>query len=604
MAILTAIVGTGTDAPRRSRNAISRHVRTVADSRTRRLIAAFLVFLVLTVVWFAPLILHLDSLVLGGPSDATAAIRAYWAIHEQGGTPFTFTRDYLNGAPEGVRWHSAIIIVQPVQSFVVWALHPFFGFVGGFNLFLLAGFVLTGFFGFALLDRLGMHPLASFFGAYVLTFNPWMFERAFAGHAAFNHVWIFLALILALLRLSERRTIAAAGLAGLCFGGTFLFAAYFGLLASVIVVVYAVFELVRVPGWTEKRRTLALGCVVVGVTLLCLLPGLIAYKQDQESVARAITKSSIELQQFGAETVSYLVPSRGHPVFGGFARGVDSAAFYSERTLYFGWTTLLLAAAGAFLLIRRDPAVFGHVTRRHAVIFAAMLLPVAYWSSLRRVVHVLGIPIPTLSYFAEHVTTFYRVYARFGVIVGIALVILAAPALDRLIRRVRWGVALGCALLLLVMFELLPARPTVWADASSPPVYDRWLSQRPRGIVAHYPTRADKVPTVELMGREIYYQMFHRRPLYNIVGSGEGTREEAIRILSQDLTDPATPRILAAQGVVYVLAHDDIYRAQGEPAPMASAGLRLIKSFPGVRVFEVREDVDPVDLDPLLEQRP
>jgi hypothetical protein len=30
-----------------------------------------------------------------------------------------------------------------------------------------------------------------------------------------------------------------------------------------------------------------------------------------------------------------------------------------------------------------------------------------------------------------HVTTFYRVYARFGVIVGIALVILAAPALDR-----------------------------------------------------------------------------------------------------------------------------------------------------------------------------
>ena len=92
------------------------------------------------------------------------------------------------------------------------------GFVGGFNVFLLTGFVLTGFFGFALLDRLGMHPLASFFGGYVLAFNPWMFERANYGHAAFTHVWIFLALILALLRMSERRTIASAALAGLASG--------------------------------------------------------------------------------------------------------------------------------------------------------------------------------------------------------------------------------------------------------------------------------------------------------------------------------------------------------------------------------------------------
>ena len=213
------------------------------------------------------------------------------------------------------------------------------------------------------------------------------------------------------------------------------------------------------------------------MTLLCLLPGLIAYKLDQHAVASLITKSSVELQQFGAETSSYLVPSRGHPVFGGFARSVDSAAFYSERTLYFGWTTLFLAAGGVYLLIRRDPTLLAHVTRRRAVVFAAILLPVAYWSSLRRVVHVVGIPIPTLSYFAGHVTTYYRVYARIGVVVGIALVILAAPALDRLIRRHRWGPALGCALLVLVMFELLPARVTAWAGSASPPDLGRPLAR-------------------------------------------------------------------------------------------------------------------------------
>ena len=123
--------------------------------------------------------------------------------------------------------------------------------------------MLTGFFGFALLDRLGLHPLASFFGGYVLAFNPWMFERANSGHAAFTHVWIFLALILALLRMSERRTTAWAALAGLCFGGAFLLAAYFGLLGAIVVGVYFVFELIHY-GRPEKLRTLVLGCGVLG----------------------------------------------------------------------------------------------------------------------------------------------------------------------------------------------------------------------------------------------------------------------------------------------------------------------------------------------------
>jgi hypothetical protein len=114
---------------------------------------------------------------------------------------------------------------------------------------------------------------------------------------------------------------------------------------------------------------------------------------------------------------------------------------------------------------------------------------------------------------------------------------------------------------------------------------------------------ADKVPAGELIGREIYYQMFHRQPLYNIVGSGtEGTREDAIRSLSRSIADPRTPGILAAEGVRYVLVHDDIYRAQGEEPPAAAAGFRLIRTFPGVRVFGLRQDVQPADLDALLEQ--
>ena len=313
----------------------------------------------------------------------------------------------------------------------------------------------------------------------------------------------------------------------------------------------------------------------------------------------------MELQQYGAETASYLLPSRGHPVFGGFARSVDRPrSTRSERSTSAGRRSLL-AAFGIYLLIRRDPTVLRsgdaktrgrlrrHAPARRLLVVAAACRPRARHPDS----HALVLRRP--------VTTYYRVYARIGVIVGIALVILAAPALDRLIRRYRWGPAIGCALLVLVIFELLPARVDGLGGLVEFPRLRPLALSQPRGIVAHYPLRADQVPAVELIGREIYYQMFHRQPLYNIVGPGtEGTREDAIRIMSGSITDPKTPGILAAEGVRYLLVHDDIYRAQGEEPPVAAEGFRLIRTFPGVRVFGLRQDVQPVDLDALLEQQP
>ena len=98
--------------------------------------------------------------------------------------------------------------------------------------------------------------------------------------------------------------------------------------------------------------------------------------------------------------------------------------------------------------------------------------------------------------------------------------------------------------------------------------------------------------------------MFHGQPLYNIVGSGtEGTRGR-----DQDpqpvIADPKTPGVLAAEGVRYVMVHDDIYREQGEEPPAAAEGFRLIRTFPGVRVFGLEQDVQPADLEALVEQQP
>src|SRR5581483_8423755 len=576
----------------------------VTATAGRRATGAFVVFFAATLAWFAPLVEHLTTSVLIGPADSTLSIRSYWAINYQHGDPFPFKHDYLNGAPEGIPWYRAVAIAQPIQTLVTWVLHPWLGFIGGFNVFLLSGVVLTGFFSFLLLDRLGFHPLVSLYGGYVLAFNPWIFMRAFAGHAAFLHVWIFIAMILCFLKMSETRTVRWAALAGLCFGGTFLISSYFGLLGTLVFALYFAYEFVRVHGWAEKLWTATLACAGVVVLGICIAPGAIAYHIDHSTVLRSISNPTGELQRLGAATASYLLPARNHPVFGPITRHFTSSENFAEQTLFFGYTTIVLAAIGLVLVIRRNPVTQTSFVRRTALVFGAILLPLAYWSSLRRVVHPFGVPIPTLSFFMSHVTTFFRVYARFGVIVGIALVLLAAPTLQLILRRYRRGPVVVVALWALVAFELLPGRVYAWTGATHPPTYDRWLATQPAGIVAHYTLPTDQEAAIPLGEREIYYQMFAKHPLFNLFGAGTGdTREDAIRILSRYVTDPLTPSILAAEHVRYIVVHDDVYADESAPLPrMSPAIFRFVRRFPGVRVYTLKPGVRPADLSTLLEQ--
>ena len=99
---------------------------------------------------------------------------------------------------------------------------------------------------------------------------------------------------------------------------------------------------------------------------------------------------------------------------------------------------------------------------------------------------------------------------------------------------------------------------------SSPTIHSRLTRLRPFGSVD-----------------EIYFQMFHGHPLYNISGAGTSdTREDAIRILSRYVTDPNSPSILADRHVHYVFVHDDVYAEQQEPVPsLPAANFQLVKRF-------------------------
>jgi hypothetical protein len=585
-----------------AQGAFGASIASIFARRLVRYLVALALFLLTTCVYFAPLIFHLDSRALVGFSDATSQIRDYDVMDAAGANPFTFRHDALDGAPEGVPTLPQPAIAQPVQHSVVWMLRYVVDTAAALNLFLLAGFVLTGFAGFALLDwaRFGMVP--SLFGGFVMAFNPWMVERAISGHVAFIHGWTLILLLAVLAKLRVARTLRWAALAGLAYGLCFLLAAYMGLLATALVIAFAVVDFVSQKSGSQRLWTCNLLVVIGGVVLLALLPGLVAYATDHRAVSLGLKHGSGASQSGGARPDDYLIPVARHPVLGVVAHLRTTTPFsaFHEQDLFVGYTVLALASLAAVRLVRGRIKLPTGIARS-LVDLSAVAIPIAFIASMQRKLPVLGLDVPMPSYLIGNVTTFFRIFARLGYVVEIGLAVLAAAALYQIIGYSGRRIALSVMLVSVAVFEFLPGTLSS-ISIGEPPRYDAWLALQPKGIAAHYPALTDTNQSALLAGSEVYYQRFTLQPLYELTSPARpGTREDAIRVLSRHVDARGALGVLAAERVRYVVIHDDVYRAQGEAPPRLKKGARLLRTFGAVRVYRVV--AKPVNLSRYLEQQ-
>lgn len=565
---------------------------------------AFAFFVGITVLWFHEIFGDLDNSVLVGPNDASYGIRAYWGAAYAGENPFTLRRDMLNGAPEGMPWSRALQYANALIPGSIWLLHYVVGFGAAANLYLLLGFVLTGFFMYLLLDRLGFHPVGSLLAGFAFAFNPWMIERAYAGHAGFMHAWVFPVLVGALLYQHRRRTVWSGVVVGLAVVTALYQSSYYGLLAALVVGVFWAVELVRTRSWQERLWVFTLADVAIATAVVAFLPALIAWHYDREAVAAVVSNPVTQLQSLGAAPESYVLPSVRHPLLEPITRAVDQRAddHWSENTLYLGWSLIALGAAGLVLVVRRHRDSLSAPLTRFFLLGMVVLAPAAFLFSLKRETTVLGVDIPMPSYLVGEVTTFWRVFARFGLLVTFALAALAAFALTVLIRRYRHGLAVAGAACALLVFEYFSGFAPAYSF-SNPDPWVAWLKQQPRGIVAHYPLPTDQAPALQMMARTFYLQQQYEQPMFSIFGSGfGGTREEAIRLVSRYIHDPQTPGVLKAEGVKYILLHDDVYREEGKQPPAIPPDFELVATFGNVRAVKLADSVQPADLPATLEQ--
>jgi hypothetical protein len=605
---------------------------------------------------------ELSTTILGPGGDPAVGVRALWALDEQGGNPFTTERDLYLSAPGGEPVGRAVNVANALYVGAVWSLGQLVGWVVAFNLYNLLALVLAGTAMFVLVDRLRFGFAAAAFAAYVFAFNPNHVEKAF-GHAPLVATGILPLLVLALVVKRTRPKLGPSLVAGLLLATAFYLNSYLGLFAFFVVLVFAAVECALPPERATRFDVLRSYYVVAVVSFVALVPTAFAWYLDPSTVASFASERTGVLPGGSASPQLYLLPGPRHPWLGGPMSTWLETHLSWEYTMFFGYTTLALAVAGVALAVVRHRRRELPRETLALVVFAVAVTVFGIWASLppkvrigevlplfaytvlaalvvglavtavRRRTHARGVrvtallatallmsslwvivpsslrtgdfEVPTLAYFLRETTTLFRVFSRFGVLVGLGLVILAAYALSSLPRRT-FAAALPVAALLLVAFELYVDRPAVVdvqdvgtpvtvrelaRAASAPPTvmrvertpeYVEWLERQPQGIVADYPNPAD--PHGRWAWEDVFYQTSHRHPLWQGLDPGED-QAHALKEYANDLDERLAATVLAVADVKYVVVHRDRYRALRLKQPTVMCGLDLVAEFP-------RHDVD------------
>jgi hypothetical protein len=548
--------------------------------------AATAIFTLVFAVWFHAVVVHPGSRLPCCVSDGTGAMRDLWVEETQHDNPFTFTVDRFNGAPEGTPRSTATVFANSgMQTAFVWGLRNVLGGIVTWNLCLALGLIGSATAMFALLQKLGCTTAACAFGGFVFGFGPYSLERAYAGHLGLLQNWVLVLVVLAMIRVDERRTIGSSLLAGVAIGLAFWVTAYQGLFASLIAFAFVALDVIRGVTARARLRAVADLAIAYGVALLALVPIFVLYARERSTVSIATARATSDLYTFAARISDYLVPSPRNPLFhwahGAFPHGL------TEHSLFVGYVTIVLAITGVVLLVRRNAWLGGSVVRARTAWAMSLLAVIAFALSLPPSYRLGGVRIPMSSTLLGHFTTNWRVYSRFGEVAGLALIVLAGLGLSALGRRWRF---LGPAALVVVLVELFPGNVGA-IDMKKGPPWVEWLAAHPRGIVATYPVTLRGSPAQGLSNEQLTYQRLDHDPGFEIVGESylqARSRNQAIRTLAMNLADPLTARILATERVRYVVVADDVYRKLGQAPPrLDPKRYSLLQRLGSVRIYAV-----------------
>ena len=389
------------------------------------------------------------------------------------------------------------------------------------NVFVLASFVLCGLAMYLLVRSLVGSALPAAVSAIAFAFYPFRFEH-------FLHMELLSAFWMPLALWALHKTLTDPGrqwrfglLTGAAVAAQYLSGMYFGVfLASFMLVVSGVLALAR------KLRGAAVGPLLAGTALaaVLILPSLPPYAHVRSSIGE---RSRDEVRRYSAQPADYLAVS--HP-------GVREAGC-NERQVFPGFLIVLLAL----------PALWPPLSSVRVAYLLGLALAFDVSLGSNGIIH---------PYLYEWLLPFrgLRVPARFAMLVGLALAVLAGFGTARLaglLHRRRWKVALVAVLCAVILAEprpMLNATPLPRVH----PVYS-WFDSRPTATIVEVPF------WYSTSARYLFYSTSHWQRMVNGFSGSLPASYRPLHVAMRTFPDEASMAALRSRGVAYAVIHEEIY---------------------------------------------
>lgn len=426
-------------------------------------------------------------------------------------------------------------------------LHP----VVIYNILLIASFVVSGWAAFFLVRHLTGDWSTAVVAGLLFGFYPYRFEHY--AHLELQMTMFMPWALLALSRFAEthgfRWLLVAAVLLVAQMYSSMYYGVYFALYASLIAVVWLFF-----CGRRRNVRLLPQIIVAAALSGALVAPLATAYLRSTE-VRRGRDMAAVA--HFSATPMDFL---RAHSNSATW-RNLTPPGRQVERQLFPGVTILLLALVGVLPPIGRVRLAF----------IAGLVF--AFDASLG----VNGFSYPLLYEWLPPVRSM-RVPARFSILFGLSLTVLAGFGLKRLLERLPrgWGRALVALAVVGITVDVWPVfrLRDVWP---APPGFYAALAGRPGVVLAEFPS-GGTFPETPYM----YFSLWHWQPMINGYSGYEPESHSALRESLERFPDPATIAVLRSRGVTHVTVNCALFRDAGFES-RCDRVLRAASSEPGLR---------------------
>lgn len=352
---------------------------------------------------------------------------------------------------------------------------------------------------------------------------------------------------------------------------------YFGLMLTIAIIVFLVVRLImNRTGFTLKWMATLLIALVIGGALIApfAAPYLRVHAEDPRFV-----RSVKEVDQFSADVRDFAVASEPNLIWGSLTAGLRKSTVTrggpTERSLFPGLMPLLLGLVGAVVVFMKGKGRERFYVRYYVTLGAVAVI-LCLGTRLYFFGHSVDIPMPyDLLYYLFPGFKVVRVPARFIVLVGLALAVLAAFGVKAIIQWLsakRAPFVAGLVALALVALVILDVM-TVALPMYRVPLKDQfasvytWLEKQPGGAPTAEIPLATYNPKTFSAGLQYepswlpkeslrtYYSTLHGKKLLN--GYSGYIPDSYYKAVKETANFPSKESIefLKSQGVKYVIVH-------------------------------------------------